>query len=186
MDLDKVIESRRSFRSLTPVEVTQELLEEIGEKVKLAPSCYNNQPWRFVCVYEKSILKELHTTLSKGNSWAHDSSMIIAVCTKKDLDCIVKEREYFSFDTGLATAFLLLKITDLGLVAHPIAGYNEKRAKEMLGIPHDFSLICMVVVGKHNENYREIFSEEEINSEMNRPERLKLSEFFFHNRFENE
>jgi hypothetical protein len=52
--------------------------------------------------------------------------MIIAVFSQKDLDCIRRGgREYYLFDTGMATAFMILRAMGLGLVAHPIAGFNR-------------------------------------------------------------
>ena len=86
-------------------------------------------------VYDKDMLMKLRDALSKGNEWAYDASMIIAVFSRQDLDCVIKERIYYLFDTGMATALLILRATELGLVAHPIAGFREKKVKEILEIP---------------------------------------------------
>jgi len=96
-----------------------------------------------------NVLKQLHGAMSKGNAWVQAASLIIAVFSKKELDCLIKEREYYLFDTGMATAFIILRATELGLVAHPIAGFNEDAVKEILGIPEEMRLITLVIVGKH-------------------------------------
>ena len=125
MDVKQAIQTRRAYRSLEPVEITEELVTALAESAQLAPSCFNNQPWRFVFAYDPDILKKLHGAMSKGNRWVEAGSMIIAIFSQKDLDCLIKGREYYLFDTGMATAFIMLRATELGLVAHPIAGYKE-------------------------------------------------------------
>jgi len=167
MDVKKAIETRRAYRELEPIEVDEELIKDLAESASLAPSCYNKQPWRFVFVKSKEKLTELWNALPRGNSWVKQGSLIVAVFTTKKLDCVIGEREYFLFDSGLASAFLVLRATELGLVAHPIAGYDESRVKEVLKIPEDMRVITLIVIGKHKEGAEE----------GPRPERLKFEEF---------
>lgn len=183
MELKEVIEKRRAYRSLKPCEIDESLIRELAGCASLAPSCYNNQPWRFVFACEKNVLNELFKALPEGNSWAKSSSMIIAVFSKKEFDCVTGEREYYLFDTGMATAFLILRAVDLGLVAHPIAGYDEDRVKEILKIPRDMTVITLVIVGKRSEELSPFLSEKQIGWEKKRPERLKFEEFCFLNRY---
>lgn len=70
-------------------------------------------------------------------------------------------------------------------MAHPIAGYDYEKAKELLNIPSEMNLINIIVVGKHNENYKDIFDKEKISSEANRPPRKKLSEFVYIDKYGN-
>ena len=86
--------------------------------------------------------------MSKTNAWIQTASLIIAVFSRPEDDCRIRGREYYLFDTGMATAFILLRATELGLVAHPIAGYDEKQVKNILDIPEEMKLITLVVVRK--------------------------------------
>jgi len=183
MDVIQAIRKRRAFRSLEPVEISKELVQDLAESAQLAPSCFNNQPWRFAFVYEPEQLERLHGAMSKGNTWVQNASMIIAVFSNKDLDCMIKGREYYLFDTGMATAFIMLRATELGLVAHPIAGYKEDAVKEILGIPDEMTVITLVIVGKHAETISSLLSDKQAESEKNRPERLILEEFAYVNGF---
>ena len=183
MDVKQAIHTRRAYRSLEPVEITEELVRDLAESARLTCSCFNNQPWRFVFAYDPDVLKKLHGAMSKGNAWTRAASMIIAVFSKKDLDCLIKGREYYLFDTGMATAFIILRATELGLVAHPIAGYNEDAVKEILGIPEEMRLITLVIVGKHSETIGPLLSEKQVEREKKRPERLPLEEFAYMNHF---
>ena len=126
MNVKEAIEKRRALRSLDPIEISDELVIKLATVAQLTPSCANNQPWRFIFVREKDKLQKLNDALSDRNYWAKKASLIIAVFSKKENDCIVKEREYYLFDSGMASAFIQLRATELGLVAHPIAK-NLKR-----------------------------------------------------------
>ena len=182
----KVIESiqkRRAYRSLDPINITEELIKDLAGCAQLAASCNNNQSWRFVFVYEQGILKKMHEVFSKGNTWAKNASMYIAVLSKKDYDCIIDDRVYYQFDTGMATAFLILRATELGLVAHPIAGYNSKKTRNILGIPDDVEVITLVIVGRHSNTLNPLLSEKQILSEKQRPKRFSFEKYVFLNRY---
>ncbi|MFX1350076.1 MAG: nitroreductase family protein, partial [Promethearchaeota archaeon] len=117
MDVQKAIKERRAYRSLDFIEITDNLILDLAEKAQIAPSCANNQPWKFIFVKDKDQLNKLFATLSEGNKWVENASMIIGVFSKAEHDCIIKERKYYLFDTGLAVAFIILRATELGLVA---------------------------------------------------------------------
>lgn len=185
MEVKDAIEKRRAYRSLAPIEITKDLIDELAYSAQLFCSCFNNQPWRYVFVYDKIVLTQLHTALSSGNEWARLASMIIAVFSKPELDCIMKDgRRYYLFDTGMATAAIILRATELGLVAHPIAGYNQQKVKEILKIPNDMELITLVIVGKHSDKISMVLSEKQIEAEKNRPERLPIEKFVWHNQYQ--
>jgi len=186
MDVKEAIDRRRAYRSLEDAEITEGLVRDLAECASLSASCFNNQPWRFVFVYDKAVLKRLHSALSPGNEWAHHASMIIAVFSREDLDCVIRDRHYYLFDTGMATAFIILRATELGLVAHPIAGFSPKKAKEILGIPEDMKLITLVIVGRHCEEIRDVLSEKQVEAEKERPQRLPLQKLAFTNRYKGE
>lgn len=183
MDVKQAVNLRRCYRSLEPVEINEAIIKDLAESIQLAPSCFNNQPWRFVFIYEPEMLKKLHLALSKGNEWAQSASMIVAVFSRKDLDCIIKNREYYLFDTGMAAANLILRATELGYVAHPIAGYNEDKVKELAGIPPDMTVITLIIFGKHSLNMSPLLSDKQIEAETVRPERLPLEKFVYINNF---
>jgi nitroreductase len=183
MNVKETIELRRSYRSLEKIEVNDELIKDLANMAQIAPSCMNNQPWNFIFIYDKDQLGKLFSTLTSGNKWVEKASMIIAVFSKPNYDCVIKERLYYLFDTGLATAFLILRATELGLLAHPIAGFNEDQAKKILEIPEDMRLITLVIIGKHSEEINPVLSEAMKLGEKQRPPRKELDDFVFINSY---
>jgi nitroreductase len=183
LDVKDAIENRRAYRSLEHVEITNELVTELARCAILAPSCFNNQPIRFVFVTKPEMLNKVKETLSKGNAWARAAAMIIAVFGKQDSDCILKDRIYYLFDIGQATAFLQLRATELGLVAHPIAGFDPNKVRKVLKIPDEMMVITLVIVGKKSSTISPVLSEKQINYEKTRPKRLAIDEFAFRNEY---
>ncbi|MBN2603668.1 MAG: nitroreductase family protein [Candidatus Thermoplasmatota archaeon] len=183
MELIEVINKRRAFRSIDKTLISEELINDLAECARLSASCFNNQPWRYVFVYDSKVIGKMHNALSSGNEWAKRASMIVVVCSKKEDDCLIKDREYYLFDTGMATAFLILRATELGLVAHPIAGYSPKKTREILNIPDEMNVITLVIVGKHSDKIHPELSEKQIQAEKKRPKRKEIKKFVYMNKW---
>ncbi len=148
--MDSILFQRTSKRAYLDRPIPQDVLERIVEKTRWAPSCANNQPWRFVIVSEPETLTRFQEGLSTGNAWAKKAPVLIALAareadsfTRKD-DAEVK---YYLFDCGLAVENLLLAAVEEGLMGHPMAGYNEAKVREALNIPEDYHVICVISLG---------------------------------------
>lgn len=183
MDVIEAIKARRAYRSLEAIGDTDKLIQDFANLAQLAPSCMNNQPWKFVFVTDENQLQNLFTTLTPGNKWVEKTSLIIAVVSEPNDDCIIGDRQYYLFDTGMATAFIILRATELGFIAHPIVGFNEKKAKEILNIPIEMRLITLVIVGKRSKEINPVLSEPMKLGEKQRPPRKDFKEFIFLNKF---
>ncbi|MGQ9582817.1 MAG: nitroreductase family protein [Thermoplasmatota archaeon] len=177
MDVVRAIEERRAYRSLEPVDVTDDMVRELARCASLAASCFNNQPARFIFVRGREGLERMRPVFRRGNEWCASASMIVAVFTERGLDCVVQERDYYLFDTGMATASMILRATEMGLVAHPIAGFDEAAAKRALGIPDKMRLITLVLVGKRSTARGPALSDRQWEMEQRRPERLPFERF---------
>jgi len=183
LDVKEAIGKRRAYRSFLPVQITSDFIKDLAECAQITASCFNNQPWRYVFVYDPGVLKEMHAVLSSGNEWAQKASMIIVVFGRKEDDCIIRDRLYYQFDIGMATEAMILRATELGLVAHPISGFSPKKTREVLGIPDSFDVIALVIVGKHSDTIDPILSEKQIEAEKARPDRKTIDEFIYINRY---
>ncbi len=183
MNVIDAINERRAYRSLAPVEINEELMRDLARCAQLAPSCFNNQPARFVFVYAPDMLAKMREVYNKGNEWCQMASLVVVVLAEKEADCVIRDREYYLFDAGLQTAFLILRATELGLVAHPIAGYKPELVRSILNIPAHMQVVTLVIIGKHAETISPLLSEKQVEWEKKRPERLPLEEVAFFNRY---
>jgi glutaredoxin-dependent peroxiredoxin len=143
------IERRRARRALSPEAIAREDVETLLAAAHLAPSCNNSQPWRFVVADDPDTLEKVKGALSGGNYWAKQAPVIIAVASRRDLDCMLSDdRDYFLFGCGMAIGNLMAQATSMGLIAHPIGGYKPELVKAALGIPESYVVITLVIVGR--------------------------------------
>jgi nitroreductase len=183
VNVTDAILTRRAYRSLEPFEVTEELIRDLARHAGLAPSCNNNQPWHFVFVRDPAQLAKVHAALPKNNKWIELASMIVAVFSRAGEDCTVKDRIYHQFDTGMGTAFLILRATELGLVAHPVAGYDEVAVKQALSISEEYQLITLVNVGRHSASIPPYLTEKQAAIEAERPARKTFEGYAYIDRY---
>ena len=183
MDVQNAIAARRATRSLDPVTVTDDLIHDLARHAGLSHSCDNNQPWRFIFVRDPAALSALHDALTRGNAWMKAASALIVVCGRPDEDCVIKDREYVLFDLGLASAFLILRATELGLVAHPVAGFSPKKTREVLSIPETYKVITVIALGRKASAINPVLRPDQIQEETVRPERIPFERFVFIDRF---
>ncbi|MGQ9588103.1 MAG: hypothetical protein ACUVT7_06975, partial [Thermoplasmata archaeon] len=76
------------------------------------------------------------------------------------------------------------RATDLGFVAHPIAGYDPLKVKAALGIPDEYTVITLVNCGYPGGD-ESILSDKQKGWEKTRPERKPISENIFLDKWAN-
>jgi len=179
LDVVEAIRTRRARRVISEKPLDKDTVDALVEAVRLSASCFNNQPWRITICQGTDSLPLVKTALSKGNAWATKAPLIMVIACKPSEDCQLSDRrEYFTFSTGLAIGQLELRATELGLIAHPIAGYDPIKAKQLLGIPEDYVVITFVIVGYPGED-DSLLSDKQKAGETVRPERKPVGENFF-------
>ena len=179
MEFDDVVNKRRSLRSFAPIEVGDSLVKDLALVASLAPSCSNKQPWRFVFVRSPGMLERMLATLAPGNVvWAKQASLIVAVWSKADMDCKTPDgREYFQYDTGIASAFLMLAATARNLEAHAVAGFDPQAVRQVLALPGDAQVISLIIMGGRSQLLSSALTDWQVKAETQRPPRLPFEEF---------
>ncbi len=146
---DSIFFRRQSKRAYLAKAIPDDALDRIYEKVRWSPSCNNNQPWRFVFVFDPEQRARFMTALPKGNQWAGAAPALIAVCGRQ-VDDHTRDDDpvmYYQFDCGLAVMSLLLAATEEGLMAHPMAGYDALALHDVLEIPAEYHVMCIIAMG---------------------------------------
>lgn len=183
-ELLPAITGRRARRALSDRPIDRETAEAMLHAAHLAPSCANNQPWRLIAVDDPERLAAVKEGLTRSNYWARKSPLIVAVASHADLDCEIPDgREYFLFGCGLAAMNLMVQATELGLIAHPIAGFKQQPIKETLGVPDDYTVITLIIVGHPSDDPSEL-SEKHQEAERAPRDRRPLDEIASWNRFD--
>jgi nitroreductase len=148
MDVLELLNARKATRAIDERPVEPERLVKILEAARLAPSCMNNQPWRFLVLVEPEALAKGREALSGGNTWAKTAPVLVFGYSRPGWDCQSSdERDYYLFDLGLAVENVMLQATELDLVARPMAGFSPRKVKEAFGFPDEIKVVIAIAIG---------------------------------------
>ncbi len=137
----QALKKRCSVRTFNAKPIPRNLVEELIDCARLAPTARNIQPWEFVVITKKDTLQELGSLADNG-SFIKDSACCIAVCCE--------ETKYYLEDGSAATENILIAAYDLGLSSCWVAGDKKPYAdkvKELLGVPSDLKLVSLIPLG---------------------------------------
>lgn len=141
------IKTRFSNRALTEKEVPQEAYEAMVEAASFAPSSFNEQPWRFYIARGERKEKLLQTLTPMNQEWAIRADALVLTVSKQTFTMNGKPNPWHLSDAGCATGFFMLEAERRGLTAHPMAGFDQKAAREAMGVPEEFALVHVMAVG---------------------------------------
>ena len=155
MNFTELAERRQSCRRYDPLRaVEEEKLTRILESARLAPSACNGQPWHFTVVTEDSLLGEVAAaTASLGmNKFAKDASALVLITHESTnitskLGCGIKDKDFPMMDLGIASAYMTLAAEAEGIGSCILGWFDEKKIKELVGIPKNKRLMLIVTLG---------------------------------------
>src|SRR6476661_8803882 len=113
-----VIRNRWSPAIYSPQSLEPDKLLSILEAARWAPSSFNAQPWSFL-VARKEDAEEFAKMLSclvPGNvAWAQFAPVLMISVARLEFEHNGKPNRHAWHDTGIATGFLMLQATSLGI-----------------------------------------------------------------------
>lgn len=144
---------RRSIRVYAPGEVEEGSIRRMLEAAMAAPSAMTKDPWRFVVVREKEMLKRLPAALPGGGMLATASAAIVAC---GDLDVAFEQNiSYLLQDCAAGIENLLLCAQALGVGAcwvgvHP-AEASIRQLRALFGLPARIVPVAVIALGLPGE-----------------------------------
>ncbi|MHB8962308.1 MAG: nitroreductase family protein [Saccharofermentanales bacterium] len=147
-DIMPEIKARWSPRAFSPDAVTRDDLMALIEAARYAPSCYNEQPWRFLIADDDSRLEKMRRVLTDSNrEWAGKAPVLILVLSVKTFADKGNENRWHLFDAGTAWGFLSLEAHRRGLITHAMGGFSVRRAREEFDIADEMDIITVIAAG---------------------------------------
>jgi len=170
----EAIQRRRSIRQFKPDPVPDELIDQLLEAARLAPSGTNRQPWRFQIVTDPVLKERLFNEASFGAKHLLEAPVII-VCGSELLTFVKGHElappgsEYFGADsedwedikqflpdahlyTGIAVEHMVLAGTALGLGTCWLQRIRYGQVAKILGWPRHIVVLTLLLVGYPDED----------------------------------
>ncbi|WP_347987865.1 nitroreductase family protein [Methylomonas sp. AM2-LC] len=152
VQIDKLIASRwspRAFAADQPISNTD--LIALLEAARWSPSCFNDQPWRFiVCnkhTHASAWEKAFSVIVEKNQLWAKNAPLLLLSVAMNNFSHNDKPNRWASYDTGAASLSLCLQANALGLVSHQMGGFDAEQAKQVFNLPDNATPMAMIAVG---------------------------------------
>jgi len=131
--------------------VSKEQVTSLLEAARWAPSCFGDQPWRYVVCNKADNLQAWQAAfdcLVPGNQgWAVNAPVLLLICADTLFGHNDKPNKWAAYDTGAATENLCLQATALGLMAHQMGGFDADKARTTFKVPERYQILAMVTVG---------------------------------------
>ncbi len=141
--------SPRAYDASKPVSQAQ--IMSMLEAARWAPSCFGDEPWRFI-VWDKNkdaaAWEKAFDCIVPGNQgWAKDAPVFVLICAGTLFEQNQKPNRWGAYDTGAAAVSLSLQATSMGLVTHQMGGFDGEKTRAAFNIPEQFEMMSMMAVG---------------------------------------
>lgn len=160
MDLITAIKGRRSVRSFQDKRIPHELIEEIIETARFAPSWKNTQTARYIVVEDKDKLAALASSeCTFGFSYniktlANAAAVIILTSVegrsgfeKDGSFSTPKGDRWQTFDAGIAAQTFCLAAYEKGLGSVILGYFDEAEIRKVIQIPEGQQIAALIPIG---------------------------------------
>lgn len=156
------IEKRRSIRKYQDRKIEDEKIAALIESARLAPSGNNTQPWQFILIDDKAVIRTV-AEAAHNQQWICTAPLLIACVADMQVrikesgnmhvqeDTPVFELKQIIRDTAIAAEHIVLEAVHEGLGTCWVCWFTENEMRPILGIPEDKFLVTILAVGYPDE-----------------------------------
>ncbi|MGL5314627.1 MAG: nitroreductase family protein [Peptostreptococcaceae bacterium] len=147
----EVIRNRKSIRTSTEQKVEEYKIEEILKSAMQSPSSKNAQPWEFIVVDNKEIIKKLSKSQHRAK---HIEFAPICIVVLGNRDRFIKPGKWMQ-DLGACTQNILLEATNQKLASCWVGTFPKtkvvNKVRETLNLPEKLIPYALVPIGYSDE-----------------------------------
>ena len=146
MNVVNAVNMKRAVRQFSAESLPEQAILTILNAGRRAQSSKNTQPWQFIAITDKTLLK----ALSECGNWAGHlagASLGVAILTPDP-----GEKFQIMFDAGQAAAYMQLAAWEKGIGSCLASIYDPEKARQVLGFPQDMYLHIAISFGYPQES----------------------------------
>ena len=137
MEVYEAIRTKGAIRNFTDQPILEEAIRKILNAGRRAQSSKNIQPWTFIAIRDKDMLKRISECGKYANHLAGAALGVALVSPKPDND----------FDLGQAAACMQLAAWEMGIGSCIGSMWEPDKAKAILGIPAELHFDTAISFG---------------------------------------
>lgn len=143
MDVMTAIRGRRSVRRYKPREIPSEMLEEVLEAARLAPSAANRQAWELIVVKEKET-KDALVPACKNQKFVGECSVFLVALEDPD-------QKWSRVDAAIMLDHITLAAYEKGLGTCWIGAFDKDKVASILDVPPNRTVAMCLTLGYPDE-----------------------------------
>lgn len=156
MSFTNLVQSRYSCRDYDRDKIVErELLTNIVNAARLAPSACNKQPWTFVIIDDKCDVFCRQTVLKSYNrQWIESAPAFIIACGDhtqawhRQSD----DKDHTDIDLAIAIEHICLAATEAGLGTRWVCNFDVATLSNGLNLPNNLEPIAIIPIGYPTKN----------------------------------
>ncbi|GAE35523.1 nitroreductase family protein [Halalkalibacter akibai] len=182
LTVQEAIEARQSIRKFKEEQIPRTVIDQLFKMVRLAPSAWNLQPWRYHVITDPALKVKLQEAAYGQTQVTSAPAVIVLASDMEDVlhhlpetihpgmteeqkqtevanlsgifnAMTVEERGQWGLtQTNIALGFLLIAIKGLGYSSVPMLGFDQAKIKELLGISEHAKIAAMIPFGKQDSD----------------------------------
>ncbi len=146
MQFKNLVLERFSCRDYLPKEVPDELINELFETCRFAPSAANYQPWEFIVVTQKDQLTRVHQ--SYRGFWLQSAPVIIIALADVDNAWVRYDgKNHSDIDLAIFIDHFTLAATEKGLATCWVCHFNVESIIKSFSLPANKVPIALIPLG---------------------------------------
>ena len=152
------IKARRSVRKFLPEKIGRDVVHDLIEHAKWAPSYNNTKIVRYVAIDDETIISTIAETLMASENVAIVKNapllLVVSVVTGRsgrNRDGVfetTKGDSWEFFDAGAACQTLCLAAADMGLGSVIMATFDEEGVSRLAELPDSEKIIALLALGR--------------------------------------
>ncbi len=154
-DYIDILRQRRSIRAFDNQPVSEKQIELLKESLLRAPTSRGRNPWQFIIVTDKELLKQLSLAKAHGSNFLADAAIAFVICGDETIsdvwieDCAIAAitLQYAASSTGLGSCWAQIRLRE-----HDDATSAESYTQKLLGIAPHLRVAAIIGVGHPAES----------------------------------
>jgi nitroreductase len=182
MEFLEVIKTRHSCRNYSCKEIDHNILQDILEAGRCAPSAQNKQPWRYLVINQSDLIKKIafHSIIGSINFFIKDAPIVIVACADMKSSLKINQQDYYLVDVAISFQQMMLTAWNYGIGTCWLAAFDEGKLKELLDIPKNYRIVGLSPFGYPKEKN---FYSKTVSLFAGSAKRKPINELFFYNSF---
>ncbi len=156
MDFSALLLNRQSVRRYSDKPVAPEIIDQLIEAVRLAPSASNSQPWKLIMVTDPALKEEVaqatFSPLVSFNKFVPQAPVLAVLVIERpkiitQIGGHLKDRDFPLIDVGIAAEHFCLQAAELGLGTCMLGWFDEPAVQRLLRIPKNRRIGLLITLG---------------------------------------